>query len=65
MACHLVICDPAAKSRQSYTCDEDNSSRIVEDDHAASATGEYADTAGKKFSVDWTKQRLIGFKRGG
>lgn len=63
MACHLVICDPAAHTRTEYTCDEDNAGRIVQDDYAANASGEYSDTSGKSFSVDWTKLRLIAFKR--
>jgi hypothetical protein len=37
---------------------------MVENDFAAKGTGEYTDTSGKKFVVDWTKQRLVGFKRG-
>ena len=65
MACRLCICDPEAHTRQEYVCDEGNASRVVEDDHAASASGEYTDTAGKKFNVDWTKLRLIGFRREG
>jgi len=36
---------------------------LVSDDHAAKGPGEYTDVNGKKFSVDWTKARLIGFNR--
>ena len=64
MACELHVYNAETKKRQCYVCDEDNASRMVENDHAAKATGEYADTSGKKFTVDWTKERLVSFKRG-
>ncbi len=63
MACQVVIYDPDAKSRKTYTCDEANAERVVSDDHAAKGKGEYTDTAGKKFSFDWTKARLVAFNR--
>lgn len=63
MACHLAIYDPEAGNKQTYVCDEENAGKIVEDDHAASQSGEYGDVEGNKFQVDWTKQRLVSFKR--
>ncbi len=63
MACELVVYNPDAKSKKTYTCDEANTERLVTDDHAAKGSGEYTDVGGKKFSVDWTKSRLVGFAR--
>ncbi len=63
MACHLVVYDPNTKSKQTYICDEANTERLVSDDHAAKGPGEYVDLDGRKFSVDWTQSRLIGFTR--
>ncbi len=65
MACHLSIYDPGAKTQKPYVCDEDNTARVMQDDHAAGATGEYTDVDGNAFSIDWTKQRLVGFRRDG
>jgi len=64
MACELWVYNTETKKKQRFVCDEDNTGRIVENDHAAKGTGEYTDTGGKKFSVDWTKERLVSFKRG-
>lgn len=64
MACELQVYNTETKTKQAYVCDEDNAGRMVENDFAAKGTGEYTDTSGKKFVVDWTKQRLVGFKRG-
>lgn len=63
MACDLTIWNTEDKSKRVVQCDEDNTTKVIEDDHAAKATGEYTDTAGKTFSVDWTKQRLVKFNR--
>lgn len=63
MPCHLVVYDPDAKSKQTYICDEANTERLVSDDFAASGSGEYTDVDGQNFSVDWTRNRLIGFLR--
>jgi hypothetical protein len=63
MPCHLVVYDPNSKSKQTYICDEANTERLVSDDHAAKGSGEYTDVNGQKFSVDWTKSRLISFAR--
>jgi len=63
MPCQLVVYDPDAKSKQTYVCDEANTERLVGDDHAAKGPGEYTDVTGRKFTVDWTKKRLIGFAR--
>ena len=63
MPCHLVVYEPDTKSKKTYACDEANTERLVTDDHAAKGPGEYTDVNGHKFSVDWTKARLIGFSR--
>lgn len=64
MACELKVWNTESKKKQQYVCDEDNAGRMVENDHAAKGPGEYTDTSGKKFTVDWTKERLVSFKRG-
>ena len=64
MACELHVYNTETRKRQRYVCDEDNASRMVENDHAAKAAGKYTDTSGKEFAVDWTKERLVSFKRG-
>jgi hypothetical protein len=63
MPCDLVVYDPDTKSKKTYTCDEANSERVVTDDQAAKGPGEYTDLTGRKFGVNWTKARLIGFAR--
>ena len=63
MACEVVIYDPASKQRAQYTCDEDNAARVVQDDFAASGSGQYQDVSGKSFSVDWRGSRLVSFTR--
>lgn len=63
MPCHLTIYDPQTKVRREYNCDEDNTSRVVEDDHAARGSGQYTALDGQTFEVDWTASRLIGFAR--
>lgn len=63
MPCHLVTYNPQTKARLEYDCDEENTARVVEDDHAAKGSGSYTDIAGKMFQVDWTQIRLIGFAR--
>ncbi|NLE59644.1 MAG: hypothetical protein GX616_14890 [Planctomycetes bacterium] len=64
MACELKVFNTETKAKQAYLCDEDNAGRMVENDFAAKGTGEYTDTSGKKFVIDWTKHRLVAFKRG-
>jgi hypothetical protein len=63
MPCDLLVYNPQTKDKKTYICDEANTERLVSDDHAAKATGEYVDTSGQAFSVDWTVSRLIGFTR--
>lgn len=63
MPCHLKVYDPDAATTVQYVCDEDTTSRVVEDDHAAASSAEYTDLDGKSFTVDWTRQRLVGFLR--
>lgn len=63
MSCHLVVYETDTKSKHTYACDEANTERLVADDHAAKASGEYTDVNGTKFNVDWTKSRLISFAR--
>lgn len=63
MACQMVVYNPQTKSRAQYVCDEQNTTRVVEDDHAAKTTGQYTDVSGKAFSVDWTQYRLVSFSR--
>ncbi len=64
MACELSVFNTETKTKQAYVCDEDNAGKMVEHDHAASAAAEYTDVKGKKFTIDWKKQRLVGFQRG-
>lgn len=63
MACELVVYEPRTKQRQTYTCDEENLTRIVEDDHAAQKAGDYKDVNGRSFHVDWTTARLVSLAR--
>ena len=63
MPCHLTVYDPDTKSKQTWICDEANTERLVTDDHEAAGAGEYTNVDGRCFSVDWTRQRLIGFVR--
>ena len=63
MPCHVVVYDADKKAKNTYACDEANTERLVTDDHAAKGPGEYTDVNGRKFSVDWTKARLISFAR--
>ncbi len=63
MPCHLVVYDPDTKSKKTYICDEANTERLVSDEHAAKGPGEYTDVKGQKFSLNWTKARLVGFAR--
>jgi hypothetical protein len=64
MACQMVVFDTETKSKSTYTCDEADAERLVSDDHVAKGPGEYTDVkTGQKFSVDWTKARLISFAR--
>jgi hypothetical protein len=63
MPCDLTVFDTQARTKTVYRCDEGTTSRLVEDDHAAKATGEYTNVAGNRFSIDWTTCRLIGFSR--
>lgn len=63
MPCEVVVYDTKSKAKTQYVLDEDNTTRLVEDDRAASKSGEYTDASGKSFSVDWTQYRLIRFAR--
>ncbi len=63
MACRITVWDAKSGRKQGYTCDEENVGRIVEDEHARGKTGQYVDTGGKSFSVDWAACRLINFQR--
>ncbi len=63
MPCYLVVYNPQTRVRSEYTCDEDTTTRVVEDDHAAGAAGEYTDVSGQSFRVDWTQSRLVSFLR--
>lgn len=63
MPCHLVVFEPQTRAKQTWICDEENTERLVGDDHAAEGAGEYSDVQGTRFSVDWTKSRLTGFTR--
>ena len=63
MPCHLTVYDPDASTKQTYTCDEENTERVITDEHAATGSGEYTDVDGNTFKADWTKQRLVAFKR--
>jgi hypothetical protein len=63
MPCHLVVYHSDSRTRNEYVCDEENTSRVVEDDHAAKGAGEYTDVSGNQFTVDWTQSRLVGFVR--
>lgn len=63
MPCHLVTFDPQTRTRTEYDCDEPNTAKVVEDDHAGKATGTYSDLSGKSFQVDWSRIRLVSFTR--
>lgn len=63
MACDLTIWDTGNKSKKVVVCDEDNATKIIVDEHAGRASGQYVDTSGAKFSADWSKCRLIRFNR--
>lgn len=63
MACDLTIWNSGTKEKKSVVCDEEISAKIIEDDHAARATGTYSDISGAKFTVDWTQNRLVRFAR--
>ena len=63
MACHLSIWDTENKTRQEVAFDEDNTTRVIEDEHAGVADGLYADADGNNFKADWTKLRLVAFRR--
>ena len=63
MPCHLVVYDRQAKTTTQRVCDEDNTTRVVEEDHAGTATGAYTDVNDQRFSIDWTKCQLVGFHR--
>ncbi len=63
MPCTLTVYNTASGDKRRYVCDEDNTSRVVEDDHAAAGSGAYTAVDGGAFSVDWTQCRLIGFVR--
>lgn len=63
MACTLTIWNTQTKQKNVVVCDEDSVLKIVQDDHAARGAGDYVDTKGAKFSVDWTKCRLVRFAR--
>lgn len=63
MPCHLVVYRPSDRSRAEYVCDEENTARLVEDDHGAKVTATYTDVQGRSFEVDWTQQRLVSFLR--
>ncbi len=64
MACELHVYNTETRKKQRFVCDEDNAGRMVENDFAAKGSAEYVDTSGRKFSIDWTKERLVSFKRG-
>jgi hypothetical protein len=65
MACTLTVFDTESRAKNTYVCDEDQTARIIEDEHAAAGRGQYTDTGGQSFDVDWTRQRLIRFNREG
>jgi hypothetical protein len=48
---------------QSHVCNEENTVRIIEDDHTSKGKGTYTDTSGAEISVDWTQSRLVYFVR--
>jgi len=63
MACRITVWDRKSGQKQQYVCDEENVGRIIEDEHAGAKTGQYTDTQGQTFSVDWSTCRLINFQR--
>jgi len=63
MPCNLLVYDTNSKEKTTYVCDEDTTTRVVEDDFAIKSSGEYTDVEGKSFGVDWENCRLIGFAR--
>ena len=63
MACTMTVYDATSNAKNKYVCDEDTTTRVVEDEFAGSATGEYTGTDGKNFSVNWQNCRLVAFSR--
>ena len=63
MACHLTVWSRESGQCQSYVCDEENTSKIIEDDHASKSKGTYTDKSGNPVTVDWTQCRLVYFTR--
>ena len=63
MACHLKVWSRESGQCQTYVCDEENTGKIIEDDHASKGKRTYNDTRRTEFSVDWTQCRLIHFVR--
>ena len=63
MACHLRIWSRESGQSHSYVCDEENTVRIIEDDHISKGKGSYADRSGAEINVDWTQSRLVFFIR--
>jgi len=63
MTCDLTLWNAATKTRKVVVCDESTADKIVQDDHAAKGTAQYADASGATFDVDWTSWRLIRFNR--
>ncbi len=63
MACELTLWDSTRKTKTTVVCDEENAAKVIADEHAAKASGQYVDVEGKTFSADWTTCRLIRFNR--
>jgi len=63
MACHLRIWSRESGQSQNCVCDEENTVKIIEDDHTSKGKATYTDTSGAEISVDWTQSRLVYFAR--
>jgi len=63
MACELTLWNSQTGEKKTVVCDEENSAKMIEDEHAKSGTGEYTDLDGNKVSVDWSAWRLVKFAR--
>ena len=63
MACEITLWNSKTGKKQTFTCDEENAAKLVEDEHGGSGSGKYKDVKGSAVSADWSTWRLIKFSR--